>query len=39
VTVDDLLEVARRYLDPRGARMAVLGPFRSRGRFERAMRR
>jgi predicted Zn-dependent peptidase len=39
VTVDDLLEVARRYLDPRGARLAVLGPFRSRGRFERAMRR
>ncbi len=39
VTVDDLLRVARRYLDPRLARMALLGPFRSRSRAERAMRR
>ncbi|MCA1571840.1 MAG: insulinase family protein [Chloroflexi bacterium] len=39
VTVDDLLRVARGYLDPAGARLAVLGPFRSRARFERALRR
>ncbi|MEO7296395.1 MAG: pitrilysin family protein [Candidatus Limnocylindria bacterium] len=39
VTVDDLLNVAQRYLDPAGARLAVLGPFRSRSRFERALRR
>ena len=39
VTVDDLLRVAQRYLDPRAARLAVLGPFRSRARFERALRR
>ena len=39
VTADDLLRVARRYLDPAGARLAVLGPFRSRSRFERALRR
>lgn len=39
VTVDDLLTVAQRYLDPAGARLAVLGPFRSRSRFERALRR
>jgi predicted Zn-dependent peptidase len=39
VTIDDLLRVARRYLAPRLARMAVLGPFRSRARFERALRR
>ena len=39
VTVDELLRVARRYLDPKAARLAVLGPFRSRARFERAMRR
>ena len=38
VTIDDLLRVARRYLAPRLARMAVLGPFRSRARFERALR-
>ena len=39
VTVDDLLRVARRYLAPSEARLAVLGPFRSRARFDRAMRR
>jgi len=39
VTIDDLLRVARRYLDPAAARLAVLGPFRSRARFERALRR
>ena len=39
VTADDLLRVARRYLDPAAARLAVLGPFRSRSRFERALRR
>ena len=39
VTVDDLLRVAQRYLAPAGARLAVLGPFRSRARFERALRR
>jgi predicted Zn-dependent peptidase len=38
VTVDDLLRVARRYLAPSEARLAVLGPFRSRSRFERALR-
>jgi predicted Zn-dependent peptidase len=38
LTSDDLLRVARRYLDPRGARLAVLGPFRSRRPFERALR-
>ena len=35
---DDLLRVAQRYLDPRGVRLAVLGPFRSRRPFERALR-
>jgi predicted Zn-dependent peptidase len=39
VTSDDLLRVARKYLAPAEARLAVLGPFRSRTRFERAMRR
>ena len=39
VTADDLLRVARRYLDPGAARLAVLGPFRSRSPFERALRR
>jgi predicted Zn-dependent peptidase len=38
VTVDDLLRVAQRLLRPSEARMAVLGPFRSRTRFERAIR-
>ncbi len=39
VTVDDLVRVAQRLLDPRGARLAVLGPFRSRTRLERTFRR
>ncbi|MGQ0607917.1 MAG: M16 family metallopeptidase [Chloroflexota bacterium] len=39
VTLDDLRDVAQRYLEPAGARLAVLGPFRSRARFERALRR
>ena len=38
VTIDDLLRVARRLLAPSEARLAVLGPFRSRGPFERALR-
>jgi predicted Zn-dependent peptidase len=38
VTIDDLLRVARRFLAPSEARLAVLGPFRSRTRFERALR-
>ena len=37
VTVDDLLRVARQYVRPDLARLAVLGPFRSRLRFERMM--
>ncbi|HEX5039359.1 MAG TPA: pitrilysin family protein [Candidatus Limnocylindria bacterium] len=38
VTTDDLLRVARRFLAPELARLAVLGPFRSRRPFERALR-
>ncbi len=38
VTIDDLLRVARRLIAPTEARLAVLGPFRSRTRFERALR-
>jgi predicted Zn-dependent peptidase len=38
VTVEDVLRVARRYLAPSEARLAVLGPFRSRAPFARAMR-
>jgi len=38
VTADDLLRVARQYLAPAEARLAVLGPFKSRSRFERALR-
>ncbi len=38
VTADDVLRVARRYLAPSEARLAVLGPFKSRSRFERALR-
>lgn len=38
VTVDDLLRVARRYLDPSLARLVMLGPFRSRTPLERALR-
>jgi len=37
VTVDDLLRVARTYVRPDLARLAVLGPFRSRLRFERML--
>ncbi len=33
VTVDDMLRVAREYVRPEMARLAVLGPFRSRRRF------
>jgi predicted Zn-dependent peptidase len=39
VTAEDLLRVARAHLDPALARLAVLGPFRSRRPFERALRR
>ena len=39
VTTDDLLRVAQRFITPDRARLAVLGPFRSRSPFERAMRR
>jgi len=38
VTTDDLLRVARRFLAPQLARLAILGPFTSRSRFERALR-
>jgi predicted Zn-dependent peptidase len=38
VTVEDLLRVARAYVRPDLARLAVLGPFRSRLRFERMLR-
>ena len=38
VTIDGLLDVARRHLAPGNARLAVLGPFRSRRPFERALR-
>ena len=37
VTVDDLLRVAQRVARPDLARLAVLGPFRSRRRFERML--
>ena len=37
VTADDVLRVARRYVRPDLARLAVLGPFRSRLRFERML--
>jgi predicted Zn-dependent peptidase len=37
VTIDDLLRVARRFISPSRARLAVLGPFRSSRRFERAL--
>ncbi len=39
VTVEDLLRVARRFVRPDQARLAVLGPFRSTRGFERALRR
>lgn len=38
VTAEDLLRVARRIAQPGQARLAVLGPFRSRARFERLLR-
>ncbi|HSK92591.1 MAG TPA: pitrilysin family protein [Candidatus Angelobacter sp.] len=38
VTVDQLLEVAGRILAPGRARLALLGPFGSRSRFERLLR-
>ena len=38
VGIDELLEVAQRHLAPSNARLAVLGPFRSRRLFERALR-
>jgi predicted Zn-dependent peptidase len=38
VGIDELLEVAHRHLAPSNARLAVLGPFRSRRPFERALR-
>ena len=37
VTVEDMLRVARTYARPDLARLAVLGPFRSRLRFERML--
>lgn len=37
LTADDLLGVARKYARPNLARLAVLGPFRSRLRFERML--
>ncbi len=37
VTVDDILRVARRFARPDQVRLAVLGPFRSRRRFERLL--
>jgi predicted Zn-dependent peptidase len=39
LSVDDLLRVARSYARPDLARLAVLGPFRSRLRFERLLSR
>lgn len=39
LTADDLLRVARAYVRPDLARLAVLGPFRSRLRFERMLSR
>ena len=38
VTPADLLRVARRWVRPDQARLAVLGPFRGRSRFTRALR-
>ena len=38
VTIEELLRVAQRFLAPKLARLAVLGPFPSRHRFERALR-
>jgi predicted Zn-dependent peptidase len=38
VTPDDIQRVAQRYARPDLARLAVLGPFRSRARFEKLLR-
>ena len=38
VTIDDILRVAQRLIAPPQARLAVLGPFRARRPFERALR-
>jgi predicted Zn-dependent peptidase len=38
VSIEELLAVAQRHLAPSNARLAVLGPFRSRRPFERALR-
>ena len=38
VTVTDLLRVAKRWVRPDLVRLAVLGPFRGRSRFARALR-
>ena len=38
VSVEDVLRVARRFVSPTEARLAVLGPFRSRRPFEAALR-
>jgi len=38
VTVEEMLRVARAYVRPSLARLAVLGPFRSRLQFERMLR-
>jgi predicted Zn-dependent peptidase len=38
VTVEDVQRVAQRYMRPDQARLAVLGPFRSRSRLERQLR-
>jgi predicted Zn-dependent peptidase len=37
ITLDDILRAAQRYARPDQARLAVLGPFRSRRRFERLL--
>jgi predicted Zn-dependent peptidase len=37
VTAEEVLQVARRYARPDQARLAVLGPFRSRRAFERML--
>ncbi len=37
VTTDDMLRVARRFLAPQHARLALLGPFKSARRFGRAL--
>jgi predicted Zn-dependent peptidase len=39
VTRDDIQRVAQRFARPGQARLAVLGPFRSRARFEKLLRR